>query len=49
MILDIRTIKYKDMVVFEKVLMKANFKRISKFLQDDKVCLNGILNYNLNF
>lgn len=38
MVLELKTIKYKDKVVFEKVVMTTNFKRIPKFFQEDEAC-----------
>lgn len=38
MVLDIKTIKYKDKIVFEKVVMTADFKRIPKFFQENEAC-----------
>jgi AraC family transcriptional regulator, exoenzyme S synthesis regulatory protein ExsA len=38
MVLNIKTIKYKDKVVFEKVVMTADFRRIPKIFQETEAC-----------
>lgn len=38
MLLELKTIKYKGKVVFEKVVMTTDFKRIPKFFQEDEAC-----------
>lgn len=38
MVLELKTIKYQDKVVFEKVVMTTDFKRIPKFFQEDEAC-----------
>lgn len=38
MVIELKTIKYKDKVVFEKVVMTTDFKRIPKFFQEDEAC-----------
>lgn len=38
MVLEQKTIKYKGKVVFEKIVMSTNFKRIPKFFQEDEAC-----------
>lgn len=38
MVLELKTIKYRDKVVFEKVVMTTDFKRIPKFFQEDEAC-----------
>lgn len=38
MILELKTIKYQGKVVFEKVVMTTDFKRIPKFFQEDEAC-----------
>lgn len=38
MVLELKTIKYRNKVVFEKVVMTTDFKRIPKFFQEDEAC-----------
>lgn len=38
MTLEIKTLKYKGKVVFEKAVMSTNFKRIPKFFQENEAC-----------
>ncbi len=38
MVLELKTIKYKDKVVFEKMVMTNDFKRVPKFFQENEAC-----------
>ncbi|MDD5152110.1 MAG: AraC family transcriptional regulator [Flavobacterium sp.] len=38
MTFEIKTLKYKGKVVFEKAVMSTNFKRIPKFFQENEAC-----------
>jgi AraC-like DNA-binding protein len=38
MVLEIKTIKFKDKIVFEKLVMSANTKRLPKFFQENEAC-----------
>ncbi len=38
MVLELKTLKYKDKVVFEKVVMATGFKRIPKFFRENEAC-----------
>lgn len=38
MVTELKTIKYQGKIVFEKVVMTTDFKRIPKFFQEDEAC-----------
>ncbi len=38
MVIDIKTLKYKGKIMFEKIIMSAGFKRIPKLFSEDEAC-----------
>lgn len=49
MVLEQKTIKYKGKVVFEKVVMTTDFKRIPKFFQEDEACFLFLIKGGFQF